>query len=174
MRIFLTDCAVTHILASCCHPQTNGACERFHATMKNMIRAIVYEFNSDWDECLPWILFAYREIPVVTLGFSPFELLFGRQVRGPISLLKSRWKPPPVAKSKPNVIQYNGYAEKLKACRDCATDNATLAGNNAKTWYDKKARLRTYEPGQLVLVCLRLEVIPWKHGFVALIKYSKE
>ena len=75
-----------------------------------MINAVVSEFNSDWEECLPSILFAYGEIPVVTLGFSPFELLFGRQVRGPISLLKSRWKPPSVAKAKPNVIQHIGYA----------------------------------------------------------------
>ena len=46
--------------------------------MKNMIRSMVTEYNDAWDECLPWILFAYQGIPVETLGFSPFELLFGR------------------------------------------------------------------------------------------------
>jgi len=36
--------------------------------MKSMIRALTDNFNNVWDECLPWILFAYREITVETLG----------------------------------------------------------------------------------------------------------
>jgi hypothetical protein len=32
-------------------------------------------------------LFAYREVPVETLGCSPFELLFGRSVTGPLALV---------------------------------------------------------------------------------------
>ena len=46
----------------------------------SMVRALKDSFPGDWDECLPWILFSYREIPVETLGFSPFELTFGRHV----------------------------------------------------------------------------------------------
>jgi len=161
MQIFLNDCSVNHIRASCYHPQTNGSCERFHKTMKNMIRAIVSDFNDAWDECLPWILFAYREIPVVTLGFSPFELLFGRQARGPISLLKSQWKPTSLSKAKPNVIQYIlDLRHKLKVCRDAATEHATLAGAKSKTWYDKKTLTRSYKPEQLVLVCLPVKGHP--------------
>ena len=155
MQIFLHDFAITHIRAGAYHPQTNGSCERFHRTMKNMIRSVVTEYNDAWDECLPWILFAYREIPVETLGFSPFELLFGRDARGPLSLLKSQWKPSAVAKAKPNVIKFVlDLREKLKKCRDIASDNANQSREKAKLWYDKKARERSYEPGELVLVCL--------------------
>ena len=42
-----------------------------------------------WDRYLAPLLFAYREAPHESLGgFSPFELLFGRRVRGPMHVLK--------------------------------------------------------------------------------------
>ena len=155
MQIFLNDFAITHIRASAYHPLTNGSCERFYRTMKNMTRSVVAEYNDAWDECLPWILFAYREISVETLGFSPFELLFGRDARGPLSSLKSQWKPSAVDKAKPNVIKFVlDLREKWKTGRDIASDNANQARKKEKLWYDKRARERSDEPGDLVLVCL--------------------
>jgi len=41
-----------------------------------MLRALSDRFTDNWDSALPWVLFVYREVPVETLGFSPFELLF--------------------------------------------------------------------------------------------------
>jgi len=73
MKYFLREFNISHIRTSPYHPQTNGSCERFHRTMKSMIRSVSDKFENSWDECLPWILFAYREIPVQSLGFSPFE-----------------------------------------------------------------------------------------------------
>ena len=36
--------------SSACHPQSQGALERFHQTLKNMLRAYCYEESKDWDE----------------------------------------------------------------------------------------------------------------------------
>ena len=33
-------------------------------------------------------MFAYREVKQDSLGYSPFELLYGRTVRGPMSILR--------------------------------------------------------------------------------------
>ena len=33
-------------------------------------------------------IFAYREVPQASTGFSPFELLYGRAVRGPLDIVK--------------------------------------------------------------------------------------
>ena len=33
-------------------------------------------------------MFAYREVRQDSLGYSPFELLYGRTVRGPMSILR--------------------------------------------------------------------------------------
>ena len=62
------------------HPMCNGLVERFHATMKQMLRRMCAERLKDWDKYLPALLFAIREVPQESLGFSPFELLYGRSV----------------------------------------------------------------------------------------------
>ncbi|KAK7915939.1 hypothetical protein WMY93_011700 [Mugilogobius chulae] len=52
----------------------------------------ISKFCADWDQWLPYLLFAYREVPQASTGFSPFELLYGRQVRGPLDLLRDYWE----------------------------------------------------------------------------------
>jgi hypothetical protein len=40
-----------------------------------------------WDTYLPYLVFAYREVPQASTGFSPFELLYGRKVKRPLGLV---------------------------------------------------------------------------------------
>ena len=61
------------------HPQTDGLVECFNGTLKAMLRKFVNRSQKDWDEYLPYLLFAYREVPQESTGFSPFELLYGRR-----------------------------------------------------------------------------------------------
>lgn len=74
------------------HPQTDGLTERFNQTLKQMLRKFVNNTGTDWDQWLPYLLFAYREVPQASTGFSPFELLYGHEVRGPLSLLREIWE----------------------------------------------------------------------------------
>jgi len=46
------------------------------------------EKPKDWDRYVGPLLFAYREVKQDSLGYSPFELLHGRTVRGSISILR--------------------------------------------------------------------------------------
>ena len=70
------------------HPQTDDLVERFNGTLKNMLKKFVTEGGKDWDRLLPYLLFGYREVPQVSTGFSPFEFLYGRSVRGLLDVLK--------------------------------------------------------------------------------------
>ena len=38
------------------------------------------------DESLPYLMFAYRDMPIADVGFSPYELLYGRPIKGPLGL----------------------------------------------------------------------------------------
>ena len=77
--------------SSAYHPESQGALERFHQTLKNMIRSYCFDTEKDWDEGIHLLLFAVRESVQESLGFSPFELVFGHTVRGPLKLLKEKF-----------------------------------------------------------------------------------
>ena len=46
------------------------------------------ERPKDWNRYLPALLFAIREVPQESLGFSPLEFLYGLNLRGPIAILR--------------------------------------------------------------------------------------
>ncbi len=73
---------IKSICTSVYHPQTDGLVERFNRTLKTMIQKFVHEDAKNWDKWLEPLLFAVREVPQASTGFSPFELLYGRQPRG--------------------------------------------------------------------------------------------
>ena len=157
MQIFLHDFSISQIRTSPYHPQSNASLERFHKTLKGMIRCLADKFDNNWDACLKWALFAYREIPVESLGYSPFELLYGRQARGPLSLLKTTWAKglTDLSSAKQNVVAYLlDLRQKLKEIVDTAVEHNKRAKTKSKTWYDKRARERTFAPGDLVLALL--------------------
>ena len=84
----MVQLGIREIKSTAYHPQSQGALERFHQTLKTMMRAYCITQKHDWDEGIPFLLFAARESTQESLGFSPFELVFGHLPRGPLKLLK--------------------------------------------------------------------------------------
>lgn len=68
---------VKHNQSSVYHPQSQSAIERFHQTLKSLLRVYCVELNRDWEEDLPRLLLAAREVQQESLGFSPNALVFG-------------------------------------------------------------------------------------------------
>jgi len=121
-----------------------------------MIRSLLDRFPDSWDTALPWVFFAYREVPVETLGCSPFELMFGRTVSGPLQLVKSVWlEETDLSSAKQNVVEFIlNTRERLRHALDLASTHAAQERSKAKVWYDR-ARLRTFQPADNVLVLMR-------------------
>ena len=135
------------------HPMANGLVERFNGTLKAMLRKYVASDPDTWDKYLPYLLFAYREVPQESTGFSPFELLYGRHVRGPLDVLQESW----MAKEpeEQNVVQYVMEMRKnLTDITEIAQSNLAKSQTRQKVWYDRKARVREFEAGEKVLVLL--------------------
>jgi len=157
MQHFVYQFGITLIRCSPYHPETNGSCQRFHRTLNAMIPSMVEEFNGSWDECLQWALFAYREILVETLGFSPSEMLYGHAIRGPLALLRYTWIQSLTegTRTKQSVLQYLlQMRERIASCCDSAMQAAENARTTAKNWYDRKARTRHFDAEDFVLVLL--------------------
>ena len=102
-------------------PQSNGTVERFHL---QMIRKTVAD-HSEWDDYLPYFLFAGREAPYSSTNFSPFELLFGKHVHGSLDILSRQWVP---AKStSPTITDWLiQLRDDLSSMRLAATEHQTL------------------------------------------------
>ena len=49
------------------------------------------EHDKSWEEEVHFVLFASREAVQDSLGFSPFELVFGHAVRSPLKVVKEVW-----------------------------------------------------------------------------------
>ncbi len=45
------------------HAQTDGLVERFNGTLKAMLKKFIDSEPRKWDDLLPYLLFAYREVP---------------------------------------------------------------------------------------------------------------
>ena len=65
--------------------------ESFNGVLKQMLKKLCMEEPKRWHKCIDPLLFAYREVPQESTGFSPFELLYGRPVRGPLNVLEKLW-----------------------------------------------------------------------------------
>ena len=135
------------------HPESQGALERFHQTLKNMIRSYCFDTEKDWDEGIHLLLFAVRESVQESLGFSPFELVFGHTVRGPLKLLKEKFLSDD--DSSLNLLQYvSDFKNRLSKACEAARSNLKSAQSKMKLGYDENAQDRNFEPGDKVLALL--------------------
>ena len=86
-----------------------------------------------------------------SLGFSPFELVFGHAVRGPLLLLKEKWLDEDPEKI--SVLKYVAtFKDRLFRAGQMAKRNLQESQSKMKVWYDRKAKSRCFEPGDRVLV----------------------
>ena len=76
---------IHHLKTTPYHPQTNGMVERVHSILNHSIRTLTLE-NDRWDECLEQAVFGIRIRKHAVTKISPFELVYGQEVRLPVDL----------------------------------------------------------------------------------------
>ena len=163
--------SIRQLATSPYHPACNGLVERFNGTIKTMIKRMCVEKPKDWDRYLSPLLFAYRETPQASLGFSPFELIYGRTVRGPMSILRELWvdeaNTPEVRTTYEYILDLRNRIE--ETC-ELASRELAKATERYKGYADKRSRDRTFKVGDKVLLLLPSEesklLMQWKGPFV--------
>ena len=145
--------SVKGVTTSPYHPQTDGLVERFNGTLKSMIRKFVDEDPKSWDEMLPYLLFAYREVSQESTGFSPFELLYGWKVRGPLDVMKEAWTGT-VTGPQSVVSHVLTIRDRLTSMTDLVKANMDKAQTQQKSWYDRKSKAREFKSDDEVLLLL--------------------
>jgi hypothetical protein len=73
------------IRSSAYHLQTDGQTERINQILEDMLRAYVLQYDKNWDKCLSLAEFSYNNSYQTSLKMAPFEALYGRRCRTPLS-----------------------------------------------------------------------------------------
>lgn len=163
MKETLKHLGVQQVFGCAYRPQTQGAIERFHETLKFMIKTYIYENEKDWDVGLPFLLFAARNSVHESLGFSPAELVFGHKVRGPLKLLRDRCFEVQVSE---DILSYVAKMKaRLRNAIDIAHQNLDQSQTKMKEYYDLNTVSREFQIGDQVLVLLPIPGDPLKMTF---------
>ncbi|XP_069999422.1 uncharacterized protein [Penaeus vannamei] len=112
----------------------------------------------------------YREVPQASTKFSPFELVYGHTVRGPMTLLRELFdgevKEPETRSSYEYVISLR---ERLEDTCRMALNELKNAQEVAQYYYDRKTKDRVIESGDYVLLLLPTNsnklLFQWKGPF---------
>jgi hypothetical protein len=67
------------------HPETDGQTEHTNQTLEDMLHMYVMDQQKRWEEFLPLVEFAYNESYQSAIKMAPFEFLYGRPCRAPLS-----------------------------------------------------------------------------------------
>ena len=84
VQAFVQQYKIKHQLSSPYHPQANGQVESTNKVLEAILTKTVEQHHKDWANRLPEAIWAYRTTWKNTTGYSPFELVYGRQVFLPI------------------------------------------------------------------------------------------
>ncbi len=118
------------------HPEMESLIERFNQTLVQMLCKFVNEVGTDWDQWLPYLMFAYREVPQASTGFSPFQLMYGHEVQGPLFLVRELWEGTSGTSTKINVIDYMvAMRQKLQQMTEFASAHLRETQKRPKMWY---------------------------------------
>lgn len=130
------------------HPQSNGIVERMHATLESMLRK-AHASGKDWVSQIPFALFALRQMPCRSTGFSPYELVFGRHMRTPLDLVYAGWKCKDFERL--NMCDWVfQLAERLEMLRDVAVSNGRSESSKRKESYDLGKVMRKLSVGEKI------------------------
>ncbi|XP_069163371.1 uncharacterized protein [Procambarus clarkii] len=147
----IADLGIRQVTSSAYHPESQGALERFHQTLKGMLRKFCYDRQSKWVEELPYLLFAVRSVPNESLGISPFEMIFGHSVRGPLEVARDHWLD---AETNEDIVDWLSTTKgRLFSAWEMATRTLESTQRTIKSRYDRRTKQREFQVGDLVLVC---------------------
>ena len=121
-----------------------------HKLLIDMLSHFVRKDAKNWDEYVPYAIMAYRAMPHCSTKYSPYYMVFGRDMRLPI---EDDWKPHSNDKNSGE----NDYeepvrilAKRLHEANKVAGQQSKLSHDTAKRYYDRQVKLEQFNEGDLV------------------------
>ena len=155
MEDFFQMLGIKHIKSTFFHPQNNGIIEIFHYSLKKSLKRLCVERVKDWPAFIGPCLFAQREAIHESTGFAPFEVVFGKSVKGGAQILRqlltNETLEPEVKTTYQHVLDLRSRIQET-----CKIVKEELGKSQArsKIQFDKRTKHRTFKVGDLVLLLL--------------------
>ena len=121
------------------HPESDGMVERFNRTLVQEMAKRCRHGQSDWDQHIPTILMAYRSAEHEATGYTPAQLMLGRDLRLPLDLL---FEGPPNDPVDQLTTEYaRSQRDRMRVIRAQVADNVRLSAETMKQRKDIRATL---------------------------------
>ncbi|GJY92167.1 putative reverse transcriptase domain-containing protein [Tanacetum coccineum] len=139
--------------SSAYHPQTDGQTKVVNMSLGNLLRCLVGDHVKAWDQKLCQAEFAHNHAVNRSTGFSPFQVVYSAQPRGPLDLMTPR-----VSSSVPKKVQ--DFVAGLHDVHKVVHENLVRANSKYKQDADHKRRHVDFEEGDFVWAVLTKDRFP--------------
>jgi hypothetical protein len=139
--------------SSAYHPQKDGQTEVVNRSLGDLLRSLVTEHHSSWDQILPQVKFAYNDSVNRSTGKSPFQDLYGTQPRGVSELRESE-------QTVTSSASAEEFAEAMQELHSQVKQRLMKSNQEYKSRADQWKRQLQFEVGDMVLAHLRKERFP--------------
>jgi transposase InsO family protein len=136
------------------HPQSYGKTKRVNQVIEDMLRMVVMDKPSKWEDYLHLVEFTYNNGYQASLKMSPFEALCGRKCNTPVS-----WDNPT-----DKVVLGPEFLKDMEDQMVRIKQNLKLAQDRQKNYADKNKTTEEFKVGEHVLLKVKPKKISLKLG----------
>jgi hypothetical protein len=154
MRDLIEKYGIKHYKSSPYHSQDNGQVESKKKVMESILTKTIQLHHRDWADRLPEALWAYRTTWRNTIGHTPYDLVYRKQV---LLLIEFQVRNFCIAidlglnldeAQKKRSLQLN----ELDEIRQDAIQQTILVQNQRRKWHDKFIKKKQFQPGDWALL----------------------
>ena len=137
-------------MASVAYPQPNGQAEASNKTIMHELKTRLEKAKGKWADELPNLLWAYRMTSQVSMGETPFSLVYGTDALIPleVDLVSPRVR---AFSEKGNLDCLRENLDLLNELREQAVVQLAAYQRRIASYYNVKVHPRTFQEGDLVL-----------------------
>jgi len=137
------------------HPEASGKVERYNQTCKKMLHHVMQQHGRQWHKFVPLMLWALREVPNATTGASPYMLVYGRNPRGPLTILKESWtgeNDTSASLAQPVADYLLDLRSTLSEAAEFAQSHTDAAQQGYAAHYNLRVRQKKFQEGDQIIV----------------------
>ncbi|KAK7882183.1 hypothetical protein WMY93_028357 [Mugilogobius chulae] len=150
------------------HPQGNPV-ERFNRTLISMLGTLEEKDKHHWRDFVKPVVHAYNCTRNDSTGYSPYELMFGRQPTLPVDLILGLKPPTETHTTHSDYVQ--SLRQRLKESYALAAENSRKSGERNKLRFDAKVKSAELAEGDRVLTDTNLHFLADRMKSLSTIDY---